>query len=394
MNILFYTPNEVSPEIGGTERTTTNVTSALTKYYGFKCYSMYSERIPDNYIRTKFVDTICLDNFSDVTTQEKLRKFIVKYQIDILVNQGIFGLTKEFRKSVDGLCTKIILVHHFEPGGEILFLRFKSVFNYPVRCISEVAKICKSIVLYPFNRYMAPIRLRRAYKEGVNFSDKVVLLSRRFIPEFCRYAGIDNTVKMDAINNALSFDMFYDVDKLSEKKHYVLIVSRLDESHKKISLALKVWRLIEKNTELNGWNLKILGKGNDEMFYRKLVEKMQLKRVVFEGVKDPLPYYEEASLFMMTSVSEGWGLTLTEAQQMGCVPIAFDTYSSLYDIISNDENGIIVPWKNLEEYANKMTALMINEEYRMRIAKASILSAHRFTQESIGRQWFNLLSKI
>lgn len=394
MNILFYTPNEVSPEIGGTERTTTNVTSALTKYYGFKCYSMYSERIPDNYIRTKFVDTICLDNFSDVTTQEKLRKFIVKYQIDILVNQGIFGLTKEFRKSVDGLCTKIILVHHFEPGGEILFLRFKSVFNYPVRCISEVAKICKSIVLYPFNRYMAPIRLRRAYKEEVNFSDKVVLLSRRFIPEFCRYAGIDNTVKMDAINNALSFDVFYDVDKLSEKKHYVLIVSRLDESHKKISLALKVWRLIEKNTELNGWNLKILGKGNDEMFYRKLVEKMQLKRVVFEGVKDPLPYYEEASLFMMTSVSEGWGLTLTEAQQMGCVPIAFDTYSSLYDIISNDENGIIVPWKNLEEYANKMTALMINEEYRMRIAKASILSAHRFTQESIGRQWFNLLSKI
>jgi glycosyltransferase involved in cell wall biosynthesis len=56
----------------------------------------------------------------------------------------------------------------------------------------------------------------------------------------------------------------------------------------------------------------------------------------------------------MTSAYEGWGLTLTEAQQMGVVPIAFDSFGAVYDIIENEYNGLIIP-----NSTDKKTTMMI-----------------------------------
>ena len=78
-----------------------------------------------------------------------------------------------------------------------------------------------------------------------------------------------------------------------------------------------------------------------------------LKRVRFEGRQNPKRYYEEASIFMLTSSFEGWGLTLTEAQQFGCVPLAFYSYASLPDIITDGKNGFMIPYPALEVYQMK-----------------------------------------
>lgn len=44
-----------------------------------------------------------------------------------------------------------------------------------------------------------------------------------------------------------------------------------------------------------------------ESWYKSLVIHYGLQRVFFEGTKNPEPYYNEASIFMMTSSFEGWG---------------------------------------------------------------------------------------
>ena len=66
--------------------------------------------------------------------------------------------------------------------------------------------------------------------------------------------------------------------------------------------------------------------------------------------KNPEPYYNEASIFMMTSSFEGWGLTLTEAQQYGCVPLAFRSFASLTDIITDKVNGFAIPNDDISLY--------------------------------------------
>lgn len=95
----------------------------------------------------------------------------------------------------------------------------------------------------------------------------------------------------------------------------------------------------------------------------------------------------------MTSRSESWGLTLTEAQQMGVVPIAFDTYASLREIITDDENGVVIEESDIDSYVNRMKILMSDKKLRQQMAKQAIESSQRFSQERIAEMWWKLLSK-
>ena len=67
---------------------------------------------------------------------------------------------------------------------------------------------------------------------------------------------------------------------------------------------------------------------------------------------------------MMTSRSEAWGLTLTEAQQMGVVPIAFDTYASLRDIITDGVDGEIIAEGDVDGYVRCVLNLMQDDVTR------------------------------
>ena len=76
---------------------------------------------------------------------------------------------------------------------------------------------------------------------------------------------------------------------------------------------------------------------------KSLVIHYGLQRVFFLKGQKTEPYYNEASIFMMTSSFEGWGLTLTEAQQYGCVPLAFHSFASLTDIITDKSQWVCYP---------------------------------------------------
>ena len=41
---------------------------------------------------------------------------------------------------------------------------------------------------------------------------------------------------------------------------------------------------------------------------------------------------------MITSNSEGYPMTLVEAMHYSCIPIVYDNFSSVYDIIDNNKN--------------------------------------------------------
>ena len=96
----------------------------------------------------------------------------------------------------------------------------------------------------------------------------------------------------------------------------------------------------------------------------------------------------------MTSESEGWGLTLTEAQQSGCVPIAFDTYESLHDIIIDGVNGFIIPRDDMKRFVDKLKFLMTNFSDLTPIMKNAVSSSKRFSADIVGKEWFNMLSSL
>lgn len=80
--------------------------------------------------------------------------------------------------------------------------------------------------------------------------------------------------------------------------------------------------------------------------------------------------------------------------QYGCVPMAFDSYASVHDIIADGDNGYIIPAFDEEEYARKLDMLMSDEDLRMRMAAKGRESVKRFNPETIAQQWIELFENL
>ena len=97
---------------------------------------------------------------------------------------------------------------------------------------------------------------------------------------------------------------------------------------------------------------------------------------------------------MMTSSFEGFGITLTEAQQFGCVPIVQNTYASLTDIIQDGVNGVIIDDSQEERFAQQLAKLMRDSQRRKRMAQEGLKSCQKFSQEKITQKWIGLFNKL
>ncbi|MDR2562952.1 MAG: glycosyltransferase, partial [Prevotellaceae bacterium] len=249
-------------------------------------------------------------------------------------------------------------------------------------------------VLQPLLKPFAACLLKSKYRTQYDNSDTVVVLSENYIRPYLALAGAKDEKKIHAISNALTFNEFISDEEILKKQKEVLIVARLEEHTKRLSLALKIWKGIEKINTLNDWRLTIVGDGKDEGYYKHLCEKFKLERCKFEGRQNPLAYYKQASVFMMTSAAEGWPMTLMESIQMGVVPVVFDSFGSLHDIVTDGENGLIVPEKHISEYVAALSKLMSNNELRQKMAMNAVESSKRFTVENVTKQWIELFNRL
>lgn len=171
------------------------------------------------------------------------------------------------------------------------------------------------------------------------------------------------------------------------KENIILCVSRLVRE-KCVDKVLEIWdKLYEKLPE---WKLVIVGDGSERSNLEKIVIDNKIQRVEFTGFTNPILYYQKSKIFWMTSKFEGWGMTLIEAMQYGCVPIVFQTFSSVKDIISSGKNGFLIKPYNMNDFQNRTIELAYNEYVLTCMAKEGIQSVQKFSINKIIHQWENL----
>ena len=79
---------------------------------------------------------------------------------------------------------------------------------------------------------------------------------------------------------------------------------------------------------------------------------------------------------------------MLEAQAYGCVPIAYDSYASLKDTVSDEETGIIVEnFGDTENFSAKLSRLMKNANLRESLAENGKRNAGKFSSEKIAEAW-------
>lgn len=396
MNILFLTEYDISPMQGGTEHVTLALAEGLERK-GCKCFLAYG--IESKLVTTDiFAEKIKYDKHS---AAEALAEFICSKGIQrVVCNLVNIHYKRWLMPLVFSICKKagirMFACYHAMPGEELrgntLSFSLYKLFHggEPRQVIKDLilGVVPEKIIRSLFNKY-----IQERYRLMYDNCDRLVLLSSRFFNEFAELGGLQVDEKFISMPNALTYDIFLPKQDIPNKQHEVMILCRMDEKAKKVSRALKIWRKIEKSGKQEDWTLTIVGGGPDLQYYKNLAAKRHLRNVSFEGrQEDALPYYKRASIFMMTSAYEGWGLTLTESQQMGVVPMAFASYSSLPDIITDGVNGYIIPDGQLNMYASKLVYLMDHDNERQTMAEAAIDSSHRYELDKLCDKWLQLFS--
>ena len=86
-------------------------------------------------------------------------------------------------------------------------------------------------------------------------------------------------------------------------------------------------------------------------------------------------------------------MTLNEAKQNGVVPLAFNTYDALPELIENSVDGFIIEPYNLHEYVARLEVLMTNKDMRDRMALKAVEASGKFMAEAVCKQWDTLFKQ-
>ena len=218
---------------------------------------------------------------------------------------------------------------------------------------------------------------------GAKKYDKFVVLTKGNLAEW-------NLKNLAVISNPLSF---YTSERSSLKNKKVIAVGK-QSFQKGYDRLLKSWsQVIKKHPE---WNLEIYGKIDASQGLIEQAEALGIQKNVhfFPPTKNIKEKYKEASIYVLSSRYEGFGMVLIEAMAYGVPCISFDCPCGPSDIISDNIDGILVPNGNTEMLADKINFLIENENTRMKMGKQAKENVKRFLPENILKQWDDLFKSL
>lgn len=329
------------------------------------------------------VRTIRLDGISNINDgglvrteyyklEQKLHAQLIWLKPDIVINQWI--PTKVVAKALQGLSARMIKCHHGSIRHEPVIRTVKQKIFYTLG--GEWAKWAR---MYP------------EYKQDFVYSDKWILLSKGTYHEARILLPWADEKRLGIIPNPLPYEISPAEINLKKKKKEVLYVGRII-TLKRVPYLIDAWKKIED--EMPGWIFRVVGDGDAFEEVKKYAETKQCKRIIFEGYKDSRPFFQEASVMVLASAHEGFSMVSIEAQQCGCVPVVVDSFATARDIIKSDINGVLVENNNIDEYADCLKNLMLDDNKRECLAIQGMQDSKKFDVKNICDEWEALFKNL
>lgn len=316
---------------------------------------------------------------------KKLHAILVNHKTDVLINQwGLpFKTTLLCNKAIKGTQCRLISVLHGAPNISKIIIKAQDkvqnatnpLYRLMYRCILKVKeKVIKWSIRY-----------------AVKHNEYYVLLSKGFIQPLIDYSNIRDVSNILAISNPVTVPVDLTGFSLDHKKKQLLYVGRMDYENKRVNRIIEAWETIFKF--YIDWELVLVGDGPHKKNLIEYVSENNIERVRFEGFRKdpPIAFYKDASIFLLTSDLEGFGLVIIESMSYGVVPIIYGSYEAAYDIVRDGISGFITPVPyRMENTIERLRLLIDDKEMREKMAKEAMNDAGRFTINSISAEWYKL----
>lgn len=273
-----------------------------------------------------------------------------------------------------------------------------------------------------------------------NTKADVIISTRVFLNELLSEYGRDETLKIGWEHNHHHNDMKYATDVIRSVKnldYFVLVSKDLKKFYKKklanskchtiyIPNALEnipktkspltsehlisVGRLSPEKGYLDllkiyldlknkkcKWHLDIVGDGSERRKLEKFIKDNNLEADVtlhgFKNSKEIEKLMHKASIYVMTSYTESFGIVLLEAMSNGLPCIAFDSAEGAKEVITSGRDGYLIKHRNFNAMEKKILDLTKDINIRKELGKNGRRKVKGYLSDNICTYWKKIIER-
>ncbi len=345
-DICFITPNLGK---GGMER----FLSIITKEIANQQYKIAIVTLINNNVEYEFDERIEIIHLNDVWDKNKLGVFVKLYKILRLIRPMVVVGLSEFFNPLAIITSKLngLKVFISDRSNPLIKHKFRD-------------SLTRSI-LYPFaDGIIAQTELAKSTLSKKKFNNNIYVVPNPLF-EF-KSSKIDPTKKI------------------------IITTGRLEKSKNQKEL-LEIFGKVVRDD----WRLIIVGDGSERSDLEKKAEELNIcDKVDFIGKQDDMEYWlNKGSIFMYTSLSEGFPNALSEALAKPLASIAYDCPAGVSDLIENNKNGFLIPLGNQDMFIEKLDMLLKSEKLRLDLMKESFKLREVYRADIIASKIIKFITK-
>ena len=273
-----------------------------------------------------------------------------------------------------------------------------------------------------------------------NTDADVIISTRVFLNELLSEYGKDNTLKIGWEHNHYHDDMKYATDVIRSAKnldYFVLVSKGLQKFYHKKMRSFKckciyipnaienipktkspltnehlisVGRLSPEKGYLDllkiyldlknkkcKWHLDIVGDGSERSKLERFIKENNLENDVtlhgFKNSKEIEKLMHKASIYVMTSYTESFGIVLLEAMSNGLPCIAFDSAEGAKEVITSGRDGYLIKHRNFKAMEKKILDLTKDIEIRKELGKNGRRKVKGYISDNVCASWEKIIER-
>lgn len=345
---------------GGTERVASQIANALQKDGKYEiCFLSLTEQreepfypVNSNVSRYHLGERWINPGPGYIPLIGKLRKFLKDKQIDIIIDIDIVLDVLSIPASMR-MQTKVVSWEHFncEYEQQVLYRRLIS------RLTTRFADYIITLTEEDKENY-----------EKILGRKKQIGAIPNLIPEMKQHGNIP-------------------------RENWIVTVGRLTYQKGIEYLAKIAVPVLKKHPD---WKWLILGDGEDRNILEQAISENKLEeQLILKGTVDQVEWYlDRAKLCVLTSRYEGFGMCLVEALQMQVPCVSFDVRVGPSEIITDGENGFLIPPFECEKMIDEINHLIENPDRLQKLSSNTMMGLERYQDEYIVKKWENVLNQL
>lgn len=357
MKIIFYVGSLTK---GGAQRVIINLTeSLLEKGYGITIVTTVKER--DEYELPKGAKR----KISDLTEKEINKSRLIN------LGSRLKKLRRIWKEEKPDLIVSFI--------GKNNFMAILTSFGLKIPVVVSVRGEPTEEYYTGLLRFLARYLFRAVSGIILQTED-----SKKFFPK-------KTLEKAVVLPNPLN-PLFLEEQYQREPKKKIVLVGRIDKN-KNQRMAIRAFSKI--SSDFPDYWMEIWGDGEDREVLTELIKDLGMEEKIFlcgvtNEVKEKM---KTASLYLLTSNTEGMPNSLMEAMALGLPVISTDCpCGGPKELIQNGKNGLLVPVGDEEAMAKAMKQVLKNKELREELGKNALKIREQLHPETVNAKWEEYLS--